>query len=435
MRISLTVGAGLAALAATTTFGLAAFATPAKADQVELVVQYTQSQIFGGVFDALKEEFEAQNPDVTVTFRGAHNTYSDNVQALLREATVGDMPHINYLGLSYLPTIADRGLAVDLAPLMEAEGETFEENGWTESLQSVGRFGGRQLALPFAISMSLTYYNADLVRQVGGDPDNMPSDWDGIIELAGAIDALGPDYAGMYIPYSANWYGAWYFQGALFSHGGEMMQPGATEVSITGDPAWQTAIGLYDRMAEEGGLKAVGDQAQRQQFIAGRMGFVIDSISRLNNFEQSIGERFDFRTSPHPMGVEDGRLPTGGNLAMITTAAAGDPAVLDAAWRWVKFSTGPVGTTQVIKLVGYTPVNTLALEDPDLLKGYFDTRPNHRTAVDQIAVVRDWFQFPGENGLRIDTIIGEHLEGIVDDSLTPDDALASLEEEINRLLP
>ncbi len=435
MRISLTVGAGLAALAATTTFGLVAFSTPAKADQVELVVQYTQSQIFGGVFDALKDEFEAQNPDVTVIFRGAHNTYSDNVQALLREATVGDMPHVNYLGLSYLPTIADRGLAVDLAPLMEAAGETFEENGWTESLQSVGRFGGRQLALPFAISMSLTYYNADLVRQVGGDPDNMPSDWDGIIELASAIDALGPDYAGMYIPYSANWYGAWYFQGALFSHGGEMMQPGATEVSITGDPAWQTAIGLYDRMAEEGGLKAVGDQAQRQQFIAGRMGFVIDSISRLNNFEQSIGERFDFRTSPHPMGVEDGRLPTGGNLAMITTAAADDPAVLDAAWRWVKFSTGPVGTTQVIKLVGYTPVNTLALEDPDLLKGYFDTRPNHRTAVDQIGVVRDWFQFPGENGLRIDTIIGEHLEGIVDDSLTPDDALVSLEEEINRLLP
>lgn len=119
MRISLTVGAGLAALAATTTFGLAAFATPAKADQVELVVQYTQSQIFGGVFDALKEEFEAQHPDVTVTFRGAHNTYSDNVQALLREATVGDMPHINYLGLSYLPVSAIAGTnhqtAFDLA--------------------------------------------------------------------------------------------------------------------------------------------------------------------------------------------------------------------------------------------------------------------------------------------------------------------------------
>ena len=435
MRIPITRRAGSAALAATAMLGLAASTVSAKAEPVELIVQYTQSQIFGGVFDALKTEFEARNPDVTVTFRGAHNTYGDNVQALLREAVVGDLPHVNYLGLSYLPTIADRGLAVDLAPLMEKDGETFEENGWTESLQSVGRYDGRQLALPFAISMSLTYYNADLVRRVGGDPDNMPTDWDGIIELAGKIDDLGLDHAGMYLPYSANWYGAWYFQGTLFSNGGEMMQPGNSKVSISDDPAWRTAMGLYGRMAEEGGMMAVGDQAQRQQFIAGRMGFVIDSISRLYNFEQSIGDRFDFRTAPHPMGARDGRLPTGGNLAMITTAAEADPAVLDAAWRWLRFSTGPFGTTQVIKLVGYTPVNTLALDDPKLLQGYFDTRPNHRTAVDQIAVVRDWFQFPGENGLKIDTVIGEHLEGVVDGSLTPEEALTSLEAEINSLLP
>ena len=434
MRIPLSRRAATAAVGAIS-LGLA-MASPmiARAEPVELIVQYTQPQIFDGVFDALKAEFEARNPDVTVSFRGAHNTYGDNVQALLRDAVVGDMPHVNYLGLSFLPTVADRGLAVDLAPLMENDGETFEENGWTESLQSVGRHGGQQLSLPFAISMSLTYYNADLVRQVGGDPDNMPTDWDGIIDLAGRIDDLGPDYAGMYLPYSASWYGAWYFQGALFSNGGEMMQPGASDVSIVDDPAWQVAMGLYDRMAEEGGMMAVGDQAHRQQFIAGRMGFVIDSISRLYNFEQSIGDRFDFRTARHPMGAADGRLPTGGNLAMITTAAEEDPAVLDAAWRWVRFASGPFGTDQVIRLVGYTPVNTLALDDPDLLQGYFDSRPNHRTAVEQIPLVRDWFQFPGENSLEIDTVIGEHLEGVVDDSLTPEQALTSLEDEINTLL-
>ena len=49
--------------------------------------------------------------------------------------------------------------------------------------------------------------------------------------------------------------------------------------------------------------------------------------------------------------------------------------------------------------------------------------------------MRDWFQFPGENGLKIDTVIGEHLEGVVDGSLTPEEALTSLEAEINSLLP
>ncbi|MEO0995823.1 MAG: extracellular solute-binding protein, partial [Pseudomonadota bacterium] len=337
--------------------------------------------------------------------------------------------------LSHLGTVVDRGLAVEIAPLMKKDGETFEANGWTESLQTLGRVDGTQYALPFAVSMSVAYYNADLVREVGGDPENMPTDWDGIIELAGKISALGDDFAGMYIPYSAGWYGAWYYQGVLFSHGGEMMQPGATKVALADDPAWQKAVGMYDRMAEEGGMLPLGDQAQRQQFISGKMGFVIDSISRLFNFQESIGDRFDFRTTFHPMAAENGRLPTGGNLAIITTAAEEDPAVLDAAWKWLKFSTGPFGTTQVIKLVGYTPVNVLALDDEQYLKGYFDTRPNHKTAVDQISRVREWYQYPGENTLKIDDVIGEHLEGVVDDSLTPEEALTSMTDEINRLLP
>ena len=420
--------------AAAVAAALAGAAVQSATAETELVVQYTQPQIFDGVFAALKAEFEAQNPDVKVQFRGPLKDYGAGVQALLREAVIGDMPHVDYLGLSHLPVVADRGLAVDLGPLMKADGSTFEQNGWTESLQTLGRVNGTQYALPFAISMSVAYYNADLVRQVGGDPANMPTDWDGIIELAGKIDALGDDYAGMYIPYSAGWYGAWYYQGVLFSHGGEMMQPGATTVSFTDDPAWQKAVGMYDRMAEQGGMKPLADQAQRQQFIAGKMGFVIDSISRLYGFQQAIGDRFELRTARHPMAAENGRLPTGGNLALITTAAEKDPKVLDAAWRWLKFSTGPFGTTQVIKLVGYTPVNVLALEDPKLLKGYFDSRPAHRTAVDQIPLVREWYQYPGDNSLKIDDVIGEHLEAVVDDSMTPEEALASLTDEVNRLL-
>lgn len=414
---------------------LGAGSSAAVAAKVELVVQYTQPQIFDDVFDTLKEEFEAQNPDIEIKYRAPLPNYGAGIQAMFREATVGDMPHVNYIGLSYLPSVAARGLAVDLAPLMAADGQTFDENGWTESLRTIGRADGKQLALPFAISMSVTYFNADLVREAGGDPDNMPADWDGIIRLAGKIRDLGPDYAGMYIPYSAGWYGAWYFQGVLFSHGGEMMRPGAAKVALADDPGWTKAVGLYRRMADDGGMLALGDQAQRQQFISGRMGFVIDSISRLFNFEKAVGDRFDFRTAAHPMGADGGRLPTGGNLALITTAAAEDQEILDAAWKWLRFSTGPFGTTQVIKQVGYTPVNVKALDDPSYLKGYFDARPRHKTAVDQLPRVREWYQFPGDNGLKIDDAIGEHLEGVVDKSLDPEAALVSLTAEINKLLP
>ena len=69
------------------------------------------------------------------------------------------------------------------------------------------------------------------------------------------------------------------------------------------------------------------------------------------------------------------------------------------------------------------------------LKGYFDTRPNHKTAVDQISRVREWYKYPGTNGQKIDDVIGEHLEAIVGGSMTPKEASVSLTKKINRLLP
>ena len=408
---------------------------PAAAAPVELVVQYTQPQIFDQVFQKLKSDFEAANPDITISFRGAHKDYGTGVQSLLRESVVGGMPHVDYIGLNYVPLVGERGLAADLAPLMENDGETFEQNGWTASLQTLGQAGGKQIGLPFAVSMPLVYFNADLVRQVGADPANMPTDWDGLIEIAGKIRELGPDYSGMYLPYTSNWYGAWNFQGILFGLGGEMMQPGAKTVAFEDDEHFREAFGLYERFAKEGGFVPLADQAARQQFIAGRMGMFLDSISRLKNFSDSIGDRFELGTSPHPLGEEGGRLPTGGNVAIITTEAARDEAVLAAAWKWLKFASGPQGTNQVIRLVGYTPVNVLALEDPELLKGYFDDRPLHKVAVDQIPLVREWYQYPGPNAIKIDDVIGQHLEALIDQAMTPDEALRSMSKDVNVLLP
>ena len=88
----------------------------ARAEAIELVVQYTQPQFFDGAFAKLKKEFEAQNSGITIKYRGPLPNYGAGIQALLRESTIGEMPHVDYVGLGHIPTVAHRGLAVDLAP-------------------------------------------------------------------------------------------------------------------------------------------------------------------------------------------------------------------------------------------------------------------------------------------------------------------------------
>lgn len=411
-----------------------ALIAPAAADQTRLVVQYTFPVAFDPAFERLKATFARENPDIELVFRAPHKDYDVGIQALLRESVTGDMPHVTYVGLNHMRIVLERDLAVDLVPLMKADGTSFEAGGWTAAIQGLGQVDGHQIGLPFAVSTGVVYVNADLVRKAGGDPANMPRDWAGLLQLAGRIGKLGPDIAGMYMPWTGA-SGAWLFQGLVYGVGGDIMKPGAKKVAFDGEEG-RYAITLYRRMVDEGAMPNIPDQAARQQFIAGKMGLFLDSISRLGNFERAIEDRFDLRAAHYPVDAgEKGGLVTGGNAAIITKAAAKDPAVLQAAWRWLKFSTGPRGTTEVIKNVGYVPVNVLALEDPALLKGYFDDRPRHKVAVDQIPLMREWYQFPGPNGVKINDTISEYLQAVVDKSKAPDAALAEMVAEVNRLLP
>jgi multiple sugar transport system substrate-binding protein len=409
-------------------------ASAAIAQPIEVIVQYTQPTIFDPAYKRIKDHFEAENPDIRIRYRGPQKDYDAGIQALLREATTGDLPHIAYVGLANLRVAAESNIAIDLARLAAADGATLEAQGWTLPLQGLGQVDKRQIGLPFAVSMPVVYYNADLVRRAGGDPANMPRDWDGLLRLAGKIGALGGDVAGMY----HTWTGAsgpWLVQGLVYGAGGEMMLPGTDKVAF-GDDKGRYAIGLYRRMVDEGRMPLITDTAARQQFIAGKMGLFLDSISRLSNFEKAIGERFTLQTSFYP--TKDGRsggLVTGGAAGIVTTAAAKDKAVLAAAWKYLKFASGPRGTNELIRNVGYMPVNALALQDPALLKGYFDDKPRHKTAVDQLPQLREWFQFPGPNGVKINDVIMERLQAVVDKSETPEGALAALVIEVNRLLP
>ncbi|MGF7163469.1 multiple sugar transport system substrate-binding protein [Rhodoligotrophos appendicifer] len=413
--------------------GVMAISSVAGANGVQVVVQYSQAQIFDPGFAQIKSEFEAANPGISISYRGPQKDYDATIQALLRESITGEMPDVAYLGLNSFGVAADRGLAIDLAPLMAADKSTFEAGGWSASLQGIGQVGGKQVALPIALSMPVVYFNADLVKQAGGDPNNIPRDWNGLLELAAKIAALGNDVGGIYQSWSTL-NGPWLFQGMVYGAGGEIMEPGTRTVAFGGKDGLM-ALTLYQRMVDEGHMPVINEQAARQQFFAGKIGLFLDSVSRLKSYESAIGDRFGFKTALYP--TPDGKpagLVTGGAVGIITTATDRDPKVKEAAWKFLKYASGPEGTTAIIKTVGYTPVNTLALDDPALLKGYFDDKPRHMTAIEQLPQLREWYQFPGQNGVKINEVMSEYLQAVVDKSMSPQAALDEMVSQVNELL-
>ncbi|MFK5004423.1 extracellular solute-binding protein, partial [Klebsiella pneumoniae] len=88
--------------------------------------------------------------------------------------------------------LAEKNIGVDLKPIIDKDAN-IKADGYSDQILGLGRFQNRQVGLAFAASSPIFYYNADLVKKAGGDPEHMPTDWDGVIKLAAKIQGLGND--------------------------------------------------------------------------------------------------------------------------------------------------------------------------------------------------------------------------------------------------
>lgn len=375
--------------------------------------------------ERIAEAFTEAEPGITVTYRAPAPSYDEAVQTLIRQSMAGDLPDLHYVGYHLLPQLVDRGIVTPLDDLVAKE--DMAALGYTDQVLALGQVGGRQYGIPFTMSTPVVFYNADLVADAGGDPDVIPRDWDAFIDLAGRIDALGDDVHGMYYELGVD---DWTTQSLVRSFGGRLMNEGATGIAFDG-PEGTEAVRHFKRFHTEGGQPAIDQRAARQLFTAGKLGFYFASTAGVRRFETESGDRFTVRTAELPLGVPDATMPTGGMAAVILTE---DPEKRDAAWRFVKFGTGPVGQTIVVHNTGYMPTNQRALEAQHL-GSFYEENPNWYTSVRQTPRARPWFPWPGGNGVEIGRVIRDEMTAIANGAKEPEVALADMAERVSALLP
>lgn len=416
-------------LAIATTLAAALAAAGSAHAATEVVVQYPYGELFNETHRQIAVEFAKKHPDIKLTFRTAYDSYEEGTQKILREAVSRQLPDVTFQGLNRIRILVDRQIAVPMDDFIKAE-KDFEKEGFHQAMFDIGTQDGKVYALPFAISLPITYWNLDLVRKAGGDPANLPTTWDGVIALARKIHDLGPDING--ITYVWDITGNWLWQAPVFAQGGSMLSADERQVAFDG-PAGQAAIRNLARFVTEAKMPNLSQADARATFAAGKTGVHITSTSDLAKTTQMIGGKFELKTHVFPdVKAGSGRLPAGGNVAMIVTA---DKARQKAAWEFVKFATGPLGAAIMARTTGYMPPNKVANEV--YLKDFYAKNPNNYTAVKQLPVLTKWYAFPGENGLKITDVIKDHMNSVVTGKRAgePDKVLADMTRDVQKLLP
>lgn len=393
----------------------------------EITVHYAQPFIYKDSYDAIATAFAKREPTIKVNFVTTAN-YEEGTQLILRQAASNQLPDLSYQGFNRLRLFAERGIAQDLLPLLRAEGEP-SKLGYTPNFLALGHFGGIQAGLAYAASNPVCYYNADLVKRAGGDPDNFPTDWNGVLALAARIRTLGDGVEGLWFTWNGD---DWMYSALLFGTGGQMLTADEQDVAFGGAEGLQ-ALTLIDRMVKQGGMPNMSSTAARQAFAAGKLGMIFQTTALVRGTMAAVGNNFTLRTTKMPViDAQKGRLPTGGAAGMLI---AKDPAKREAAFKFLRFSTGPEGQAMMVRNTGYLPCNEIAIDDPQYLAAFYKQNPLFVPAVQQISISVPWYAFPGSNSVRVTQAMVDNISRVVEQKATPEQVLPEMAAEVRRLLP
>jgi multiple sugar transport system substrate-binding protein len=379
------------------------------------------------LYDDLTARFMALQSGIKITVETPSPDYDDLTLRILRAAITDDIPDVAFQGFNRIATLVakDVGIPLDTFVASEASWNTL---GYQPTILDMTKYGPKSYGLPFGIASPTLFYNLDLVKRAGGDPDNLPATWPEIIALGKKIAALGNGTMGLHYAYIGHT-GAWTWMALVMSQGGHILTPDNSDIAFN-SPEGLRALELFREFGQAGQLEMSLDQT-RQAFSGGTLGILGTSNSYLRSAEKAAKDHFALRTTTLPLAA-NGKLPVGGNAAMILTK---DPDRQKAAWEFIKFMTGPEAQTMLVKTTGYIPANSIVVEKPELLGDFYKANPNAMTGVLQLPTLTACPTFPGENSIKITNIIRDHVQTVVTLKREPAEVMEDMIRDVRALMP
>ncbi|CCV03087.1 putative Extracellular solute-binding protein family 1 [Mesorhizobium metallidurans STM 2683] len=415
----------LLALAGILVPGFMAAGSAYSADDQTLSVSFS-NPAYQPVLEEAGRQFEKDHPSVKISFMTPVASHGEHLARTLRLAVTGGLQDVSFQGYDQIATLARKGIAIPLDEFIAAE-DDWKSNGLTSASMDAGKVGGKTYALPFESGTPTLFFNLDLVRRAGGDPNNLPRDWEGIIALANKIHGLGDNITGAFFDY--NTAGNWTFQALMTGQGGRLMSDDRT-IAFDG-PEGRKAFSIIRRLGETGMVDMSQDQVF-QAFGAGQIGILTQANSYLATFEKKSAGHFKIKAMRWPLSSEDSRIPIGGRSMIMLTK---DPKKQKLAWDFMKLMVSPTVQTRLVEITGTSPVNTIAVQKPEFLGPLYANNPNQRASIEALPFVTGWYTFPGDNAARIVDVIRDHLRNVAINRGDVNEELSAMSADVKKLLP
>ena len=381
------------------------------------------------IIDKFATDFEKENPGIKVhpIYSG---TYQDSITKALTAVKSNDAPAMSVLLSTDMYTLIDEDAIVPWDPLIRTAEDRAWLQGFYPAFMENSQTGGKTWGIPFQRSTIVLYYNKEMFKEAGLDPNHAPETWKEMAEYAQKLtkrDASGKVMQwGVQIPASGFPY--WLFQGLTTENGVQLMNAAGTETYydkpavIEAVQYWVDLTSKYKAHPE--GIVEWGTTPK--DFFERKVAMMWTTTGNLTNVRSNA--KFDFGVAMLPANKRRGSPTGGGNFYLFKQTK---PEQQAAAFKFVKWITSPSRAAQWGIDTGYVAVRPDAWETPEMKKYVSEFPP--------AAVARDQLQFAvaelsTHDNQRVTKALNDGLQAALTGSKSPEQAMKDAQREADRLL-
>ena len=383
---------------------------PAAAKAIEIEV----SHVYAGdthPMALLIKAFNDKNMGVKVTSRVDGTDYQTALQKAQASLAAGKPPAVVTTGWKYA-SFAEAALGI--VGLDEVGGSETKDiyAHYPDNVLKIVTIKNKVIGLPFALSTPILYYNQDIFKMAGLDPNMPPADWDEAYAFAAQIKAKTSNQPlGMGI-------NEWTVQSFIQNNGGDVLDDNG-KVAFDA-PAALGGIKTWVVSSEKGYFTPAKDADLLASWSAGNMGMFASSVASLGTIRTSTKAAFTTAMFPAIAG-KPRRMQSGGNFLGVY---ARDKDQRKAAWEFLKYVSSEEGERIWVKTGYMNPTKFMV----DVVPGQ---EPAYAQLADGLTTETIW---PGPKGLEALKVYNDWgMKWITGTSV--DDTIKQAKSEIAALLP
>jgi len=375
------------------------------------------------VVDGMVSDFQAENPDIKVNAIYSGN-YDDTRVRALSALNSGEPAQLAVMFSIDAYDLIEQELVVAFDDVISSDEEKAWLNSFYPALLENGSIEGKTWGVPFQRSTIVAYYNKDMFKAAGLDPEKAPTSWTELVDMGKKLTKEGT--YGVMIPSTG--YPYWMFQALAIQNGQKLMsEDGLT--TYFDDPAVVEALNFWKSLSTEHGIMPTGTVewgTLRQAFLEGNTAMMWHSTGNLAAVKKSA--TFDFGVAMLPGNKRLGSPTGGGNFYLFKDSSDEEKA---AALKLIKFMTSPEQAARWSIATGYVGVSQAAYETSALTE-YTAGFPAALVARDQLEhAVAEFSTF---ETARVREGLNNAIQSALTGAKTPEAALAEAQESAQRLL-